>query len=318
MSVMNRNVERLSEWLVRLAGDGDGTASLGHVSAVGPGVPLGRWPVRNADAPETLRQLAEDIVRAASDDAEGHPGGTPQQYVCLYYFESDPEKAGSRLTIRLSTAEQFAPEGSALVTEPPTERGLISQAIRHNEFLVKSSFGAMGAAAAQLERHNQMLGSQVTRLTEQVFEMQRERQELLDRDAERLLEIERFEADRQHRERVTSAVLSAGKGFFATLANGGKPLQLPVATTAAVKRLAAGGDAPPSDVADEDALPTVPASAVLALDQLQDLFRSLTPEQTQSIAGVLTMEQQAALMSLYYQMAGPTEDVDPAQEGAAP
>lgn len=297
MSRPDGHVRRLHNWLIRMAGDGGGRVSLGHLSATGPGVPLGQWAVRHEDADDALRTLAEAIVAAAADDTDGQPSGTPQQYVALFYAASAPETAASRLPFRLSSAEQFAPEGSALVTEPPTDKGLVSQAIRHNEFLVRTSFGAMGSAAAQLERHNHMLGEQVSRLTEQVFDMQRERQELLDRDAERLLEIERFEADRQHRERMTSELLSAGKGFVGMLMNGGKPLQLPVS--------------PESSTGDRDAAApgtaskTVPASAVLALQQIQDLLRSLTPEQAQSILGVLTPMQQASLSTLYAQMAGP-------------
>ncbi|MEQ8726991.1 MAG: hypothetical protein RID81_37290, partial [Sandaracinaceae bacterium] len=53
---------------------------------------------------------------------------------------------------------------------------------------------------------------------------------------------------------------------------------------------------------------TVPAAAVVALDQLQELFRSLTPEQTQAIAAALTPMQQGSLMLLYHQLAGPEDD----------
>lgn len=308
MSHADRNGRKLHHWLIRMAGDGGGRVSLGHLSATGPGVPLGQWAVRHEDDDASLKQLAESIVCAAADDADGQAGGTPQQYVALFYAQDAPDQPASRLPFRLSQAEQFAPEGSALATEPPTEKGLIAQAIRHNEFLVRTSFGAMGSAASQLERHNHMLGDQVARLTEQVFEMQRERQELLDRDTERLLEVERFEAERNHRDRITSAVLSAGKGFVGMLANGGKPLQLPVSTAADGGRDAAKSQ---DSAAGPDPTGTVPAAAVVALDQLQELFRSLTPEQTQAIAGALTPMQQGSLMMLYHQLAGP-EDEGPA------
>lgn len=303
MSHADRNTRKLHHWLIRMAGDGGGRVSLGHLSATGPGVPLGQWAVRHEDEDAALRQLAESIVCAAADDADGQAGGTPQQYVALFYAEDAPDQPASRLPFRLSQAEQFAPEGSALATEPPTEKGLVAQAIRHNEFLVRTSFGAMGSAASQLERHNHMLGDQVARLTEQVFEMQRERQELLDRDTERLLEVERFEAERNHRDRITSAVLSAGKGFVGLLANGGKPLQLPVSTDGS-----ADGAMTAADAAAPRPTETVPAAAVVALDQLQELFRSLTPEQTQAIAAALTPMQQGSLMLLYHQLAGPEDD----------
>ena len=301
MNHADRNTRKLHHWLIRMAGDGGGRVSLGHLSAAGPGVPLGQWAVRQEDDDAALKQLAESIVCAAADDADGQSGGTPQQYVALFYMEETPDQPASRLPFRLSNAEQFAPEGSALATEPPTEKGLISQTIRHNEFLVRTSFGALGSAASQLERHNHMLADQVARLTEQVFEMQRERQELLDRDTDRLLEMERFEAETKQRERVTNAVLSAGKGFVGMLANGGKPLQLPVSTVTTGSE--GGGDGGEASGEPE----TVPAAAVVALDQLQDLFRSLTPEQTQAIAGALTPVQLGSLMMLYHQFAGPED-----------
>jgi len=309
MSYADRCVSKLHHWLIRMAGDGGGRVSLGHLSASGPGVPLGQWAVRQEDTDETLRRLAEAIAGAAADDADGQANGTPQQYVTLFYMEGSPDRAASRLPFRLATPEQFAPEGSAMASEPATEKGLLSQAIRHNEFLVRTSFGAMGSAASQLERHNQILSDQLVRLTEQVFQMQAERQELLDRDTERLLEMERFEAERAHRDRITSAVLSAGKGFVGMLANGGKPLQLPVSTTPALpsgdEENGSSSHRPQADEqggADEPR--TVPAAAMLALDQLQDLFRSLTPEQTQAIAAALTPTQQGSLMMLYHLFAG--------------
>ncbi|MCA9607151.1 MAG: hypothetical protein KC619_16205 [Myxococcales bacterium] len=306
MTYPNQSAKRLHHWLIRMAGDGSGRVSLGHMNVTGPGVPLGQWAVKNGDSDETLRQLSAAILGAASDDADGQSSGTPQQYVTLYYLDDEPDRAVSRLPFRLATAEQFAPEGSTLASEPANERGLLGQAIRHNEFLVRTSFGAMGSAAAQLERHNHMLSDQLVRLTEQVFDMQKERQDLLDRDTERLLEVERFEAERDHRDRMTSELLSAIKGGFAMLTNGGKPLQLPASTTpASAPQLPA--DTMTEVTSTEASMtppPTVPAAAMVALSQLQDLFRSLTPEQTQQIASILTPMQQASLFSLYQLFAG--------------
>jgi len=318
MSFADRNVHKLHQWLVRLAGDGGGRVSLGHLSASGPGVPLGQWAVRQQDDDETLRQLAEAIVCAAADDTDGQAGGMPQQYVALFYLATEPDKAASRMPFRLAKEEQFAPEGSALASEPPTDKGLLSQAIRHNEFLVRTSFGAMGSAASQLERHNHMMSDQLVRLTEQVFEMQRERQELLDRDAERLLEIERFDAQRKHRDRITSELFSAGKGFLAMAANRGQPLQLPVSTTVAPGGGGATGPVPASAGEQQAAAmetPTVPAAAVVALDALKDFFKSLTPEQVQSILTILTPTQQATLYMLSQMFSG--DDADDGEDVAS-
>jgi len=317
MSFADRNVHKLHQWLVRLAGDGGGRVSLGHLSASGPGVPLGQWAVRQQDDDETLRQLAEAIVCAAADDTDGQAGGMPQQYVALFYLATEPDKAASRMPFRLAKEEQFAPEGSALASEPPTDKGLLSQAIRHNEFLVRTSFGAMGSAASQLERHNHMMSDQLVRLTEQVFEMQRERQELLDRDAERLLEIERFDAQRKHRDRITSELFSAGKGFLAMAANRGQPLQLPVSTTATSDGGGATAPVPASAGEQADAMetPTVPAAAVVALDALKDFFKSLTPEQVQSILTILTPTQQATLYMLSQMFAA--DDADDGEDAAS-
>ena len=279
----DRNTKRLVNWLIRMAGDGDGRVSLGHLSASGQGVPLGQWAIRHSDADPALAQLADSILDAAASDTDGQPSGTPQQYVVLAYHEDAPDKPVSRLPFRLAASEQFAPEGSALTTEPPTERGLVAQTLRHNELLLRTSFGALGSAASQLERHNLMLGEQVTRLTAQVFQMQEERQRLLDRETERLLEIEQFEADRDQRARVTNAVLSAGQGFVATLASGGKPLALPASTP---------GEA-------TAAATPVPAGAVSALGQIRDLLDSMSPEQTQQLMGVLTPTQQASFFMLH-------------------
>ena len=318
MTYPNQSAKRLHHWLIRMAGDGSGRVSLGHMNVTGPGVPLGQWAVKNGDSDETLRQLSAAILGAASDDADGQSSGTPQQYVTLYYLDDAPDRAVSRLPFRLATSEQFAPEGSTLASEPASERGLLGQAIRHNEFLVRTSFGAMGSAASQLERHNHMLSDQLVRLTEQVFDMQKERQDLLDRDTERLLEVERFEAERDHRDRMTSELLSAIKGGFAMLTNGGKPLQLPASTTPAPEPRQLPADtssedadaAPAEQAASASPLPTVPAAAMVALSQLQDLFRSLTPEQTQQIASILTPMQQASLFSLYQLFAGLEETAE--------
>ncbi|HJL15584.1 MAG TPA: hypothetical protein RMH99_08015 [Sandaracinaceae bacterium LLY-WYZ-13_1] len=101
------------------------------------------------------------------------------------------------------------------------------------------------------------------------------------------------------------------------LANLGKPLRRPVSTSTAAASPAAGDDAgsggdtaSASEGAALPALPasttpeTVPAAALMALSQLQDLFRSPTSEQTQQISSVLTPAQQGSLLTLYQLFAG--------------
>ena len=328
-SIADKTALKLYHWLIRMARDGDGRVSLGHLSVSGPGVALGQWAVRHEDAPDAIRELAQSIVRAAADDADGQAGGTPQQYVTLFYNSSAPDTAASRLPFRLASLEQFAPEGSALATEPPTATGMVAQAIRHNEFLVKASFGAMGSACTNLERQNAMMAEQLMRQTEQIFQMQQERQDLLDRDAERLLKIEQFEADRDHRDRMTSEGISLLKGLIASAANGGKPLMLPVSTSPSPAAPASGqalatvsASAPSEAEAGESGAgvvraeglveapgqQTVPAAALVALGQLQEFFRSLTPEQTMQINGLLTPMQQGSLFTLYQLFAGLSDE----------
>lgn len=302
---------KILQWLRRMKNDGGGAVSLGHLDAAGQGVPLGRWPVREQDSPAVLELLSESVLSAAADDADGQSAGCPQQYVLLFYAADAPNRPASRLPFRLSQeTERFAPEGSSLATEPATTQGQLAQQMRHNEFVMKHAWAAAGAVTSILERQVRMLNTQVERQQNKLFAMIEEREDLRDRDAERILDIERFEAERDFRNKVLSEGLTAAKGALALWANGSAPLQLPASTSTTVVPSAPAVNTPAPSAVPEPA--AVPPTALVALSQIKDLMESFTPEQLMQLQAVLSPMQTMSFLSLAQLLQGEEGDEDPA------
>lgn len=87
-------------------------------------------------ADRVINEIADHALRDANDMKSG-----VQTYGIYAYYTNDPNYAPRKI-FRAAADEEFDPESGP--SEPPTEKGLISQLMRHNEINSKNSLVAMG------------------------------------------------------------------------------------------------------------------------------------------------------------------------------
>ena len=88
-------------------------------------------------ADKVVLEIAESSLRDANDVKAG-----VQTYAIYAYYTNDPNFCPRKI-FRVSADEDFDPESGG-VSEPPTEKGILSQLMRHNEINSKNSLVAMG------------------------------------------------------------------------------------------------------------------------------------------------------------------------------
>ena len=89
---------------------------------------------------EIADKLIAEIADAAQRDADDYKSGVQTYGIFAYYTKND--RFVPRKVFRVAANEDFDPEGGS--SEPPTEKGLMTQLMRHNEINSKNSLVAMG------------------------------------------------------------------------------------------------------------------------------------------------------------------------------
>lgn len=92
------------------------------------------------DGTEMVDKVIAEIAESAQHDADDMKAGV-QTYGIFAYYTKD-ERYVPRKLFRVAAQEDFEPEGGP--SEPPTEKGLLQQLMRHNEINSKNSLVAMG------------------------------------------------------------------------------------------------------------------------------------------------------------------------------
>jgi hypothetical protein len=215
-----------------------------------------------AELKEDPENIASNLIEESVNDAENFEG--LQQYILTYYTEKGGDDARGRHVFRiagkLSKDEYEMVSGS----EPPNEKGINSQVMRHNEALIRITLQNVNSQMSFYERR---LESQ-----ERVLERSAEREirileligNLEDRKLERELEFKR----QQRSEMVKDKLLSKVDLFAPILA-------------AKILPSATGGKVEGIDI------------------RLMPLLESLTEEQMHKLFDTLNDEQRASLMEIY-------------------
>lgn len=173
--ITNAETEKLHTWLRREAKQGSGLVTLSHQNVGGVGAGLGRWPVSLEDPDEVLAQLAQDVYRAACDDADGQHAPGPQQYIAHFFGERDLRTPASRMPFLVVAAHQatFGPPGEGIASEPPTPSGFIGHVMRHSDTAWRNAWTITGHALGILERHASQVAQENIQLRQANFELAR-------------------------------------------------------------------------------------------------------------------------------------------------
>lgn len=285
---MNAIEAKCNRWIRRVKRGGDGRVVLGHVNVSGHGAQLGEWPVREEDSHEALEQLTLDVMQVAHDDTDGQGAHTPQQYVAFYYTNAQPSQAYSQFKFRLAPPQSDFGGGSlAVSSEPPTESGLVSQAMRFLEMGQRASWGGMGAVIQTMQQQLQRADERDAR-----HEERHERRDV--RYFQLMDKLEALHTEEHLRETATMAAHHESEDRRAFYN------RITLLGSSALTKFGGPKLLPSSGVASADGGgPETPTFDPSLLQHVQLLLSTFTPEQFAKIQSVLTMEQSIGLATLY-------------------
>lgn len=169
-------------------------------------------PVKDADA------IARQVVDAAQADAN-NIGGSVQMYALYAYYKKNPDYT-PRKVFRISPESELDRDVSP--SEPPTDKGLASQAMRHLEGVMRVSVQSQGYLFSMMERQLQRLQDKDERNGQQQVDMMLLVQEVLDGSHGRRLKERKEEAVLNMREDALEYLKVAAPILLNRLA--GKPL----------------------------------------------------------------------------------------------
>lgn len=113
---------------------------------------------------DELDPLIDSICDAAQKDANDLNSGV-QNYVLYAFFPQDLSYSPRKVFRVAGENEDFERELNP--SEPPTEKGLVSQLMRHNESIVKTMTVGQGYITGTLQRENQRLAEMNEKFAQQ-------------------------------------------------------------------------------------------------------------------------------------------------------
>ena len=162
--------------------------------------------------------IAKEVVAAAQADAN-NIGGSVQMYALYAYYRKNPDYT-PRKVFRISPESEL--DRDVAPSEPPTDKGLASQAMRHLEGVMRVSVQSQGYLFSLMERQLQRLQDKDERNGQQQVDMMLLVQEVLDGAHGRRLKERKEEATLNMREDALEYLKVAAPILLNRLA--GKPL----------------------------------------------------------------------------------------------
>ncbi len=138
---------------------------------------------------EMADRIILEIADSAQRDANDQQSGV-QTYAIFAYYSDNPNYV-PRKVFRVAAEDEI--ERDAGPSEPPTEKGLLMQLMRHNEVNSKNSMVGMGYILATLQKENQQLREQNRHHSEQQLDQLMVVQELLNDGHRRKIEEKQSE-----------------------------------------------------------------------------------------------------------------------------
>jgi hypothetical protein len=178
--------QNLVKWLTRLLSDVTevGTISRFELLHKIEGEHAERLDIwrNDSDSARNPEELAQEIQDAAQRDVQSRVTGLPQRYV-VYAFRAQNEDHESQHAFLVRPGMHLSKQGED--SEPPTERGVIAQSMRHGEavhrLFISGGDVLIGRLAAELERERDAR----TKAEQVNWSMFEKYQGLLDREHER-------------------------------------------------------------------------------------------------------------------------------------
>jgi hypothetical protein len=152
---------------------------------------------------EEIEPLVDRICDAAQKDADDMSSGV-QNYAIYAYFPMDLNYFPRKVFRVAGNNEDFEP--GLAPSEPPTEKGLVAQLMRHNEGIMKTMTVSQGYMTGTLQRENQRLAEMNEKFALQQVDFMILLQDTLDTAHSRRLKEKKEEADLAMRDGIVSKV----------------------------------------------------------------------------------------------------------------
>jgi hypothetical protein len=152
-------------------------------------------PVGDLTPAHDVDLIVDQIMAAAQSDADSI-GGSVQQYAVYATFENSDFTP--RKVFRVSSQTDF--ERDVSPSEPPNEKGLTAQTMRHLEVVMRTTSASHGYILSLLERQVQRLQDKDERSEQQKIDMMLLIQDVIDGAHSRRLEERKAEASQGMRE----------------------------------------------------------------------------------------------------------------------
>jgi hypothetical protein len=209
-----------------------------------------------------ISSALSEIETSAHTDAGGLGG--PQKYMVYAFFSESESKPLARFPFLEHATDSESEDDGELESEPPTTRGLTSQLMRHNEALMRTSVMGFSQMMGTLQRQLAKQADVIEKLVNEKFETLDTIEELLTKKQERDIEAKSATMKQDLME-------EAGKKLL---------LLAPMVVNKLVGKTVLPQKSTPRD------------------EILRNFLGSLNQDQLMAMSGILSPEQQAAIMEI--------------------
>jgi hypothetical protein len=143
-------------------------------------------------ATEELPPLVNNIVEAMQRDANDLNAGI--QSYCIQAFFPNDQSYSPRKIVRVTSVDEDI-ERDILPSEPPTEKGLTSQLMRHLESIMRTTVVSQSHMTDSLRKENERLAQMVEKFSQQQVDFMVLLQDTADHSNQRRLAEKKAEAD---------------------------------------------------------------------------------------------------------------------------
>jgi hypothetical protein len=138
---------------------------LRHAAAGTKGNDVESFAIKEGFSTDDLREFRNTIIERAQSDADGMGG--VQRYVLHAYLKGEPRSVG-RFSFRVRGGDEEYDESGG--EEPATQKGLLTQLMRHNEQNNKNLTASIGAMVGSVTRRLEAQDALIEKLIRQRME----------------------------------------------------------------------------------------------------------------------------------------------------
>lgn len=275
---MSQPPAKLQKWVARQKSDltGDGPIvklTLHHAVEGGEGLEFIDKFEKIADI--SALDLAQMIWDSACQDADSYPNGMPQRYKLLAFRVETEDSDGMPETTFVFLIQSPKPlDGTGGTTEPPNDKGMMAQFMRHTEQNQRMIAGTLERILERVNIDHERERARRIEAEDRAASMAEAREALLDRKQERELEFAQAKQRAVYVDQLLSGVLTFAPLVLMKLF-GGEGAPAPAGSAARVGH-------------DQATVETV-----------MQFLKSLSQEDAMKVLGALPPTKQAMLVEIY-------------------